>query len=138
MGRPVRGGATVGKGMDKSGIVLGRHAAEKRELAYKMRREMTPAEAVLWQRLRANRLDRLHFRRQQIIDGFIVDFYCHAAGLVIEVDGGPHEETAEYDAERDRILSARGLTVLRLPNERVLKDLGAVVREIREAARLPP
>jgi very-short-patch-repair endonuclease len=57
-----------------------------------------------WQHLRANQLNGLHFRRQQIIDGFIADFYCHVARLVIEVDGEIHQQQAEYDAERDRVL----------------------------------
>ena len=51
---------------------------------------MTPAEKILWQELRANKLG-VHFRRQQAIAGFIVDFYCHKAGLVVEVDGDIHD-----------------------------------------------
>jgi len=69
---------------------------------------MTRAERVLWQRLKAGRLQGWHFRRQQVIDGFIVDFYCHAAGLVLEIDGGVHEQQREYDTERDAVLLARG------------------------------
>jgi very-short-patch-repair endonuclease len=55
-----------------------------------LRHEMTLAECKLWERLRANRLEGFHFRRQQIIEPYIVDFYCHQAALVIEVDGGIH------------------------------------------------
>jgi very-short-patch-repair endonuclease len=51
---------------------------------------MTPAERILWQELRGNKLGA-HFRRQQIIAGFIVDFYCHKVALVIEVDGDVHD-----------------------------------------------
>jgi len=94
---------------------------------------MTPAEAILWERLRANRLRRLQFRRQQIIDGFIVDFYCHAAALVVEVDGDVHDEQQEYDEARDRVLQSRGLRVLRVRNERVMGDLQGVLREIARA-----
>lgn len=97
-------------------IVMGHHAAAKRERVRKMRREMTPAEAILWKYLRTNQLDGLHFRRQQVIDGFIADFYCHAARLVIEVDGEVHDQQPDYDAERDRILTARGLRILRFTN----------------------
>ena len=64
---------------------------EKLQRAKELRRDMTPAEKLLWQELRANKLG-VHFRRQQIIVGFIVDFYCHKAALVIEVDG----ETAKW------------------------------------------
>ena len=58
---------------------------------------MTPAEKILWNELRANKLG-VHFRRQQVIAGFIVDFYCHKAGLVVEVDGDIHDLQKEEDA----------------------------------------
>ncbi|MCD6334861.1 MAG: DUF559 domain-containing protein, partial [Candidatus Latescibacteria bacterium] len=74
------------------------------------------------------------FRRQQIIDGFIVDFYCHPAGLVVEVDGEIHKQQAAYDAERDRILSARGLRIVRIGNEEVNRDISGVLTRIAEYA----
>ena len=105
-------------------IVIGQKIEPvKVELAKEMRRQMTPAEKILWEHLRANRLHGLHFRRQQIIDGFIVDFYCHAASLVIEVDGKIHEQQIEYDLERDKILSARGLRLLRFENEEITEKI---------------
>lgn len=106
--------------------------------AKEMRSAMTPAERKLWNALRHNRLRGLHFRRQQIIGGFIVDFYCHAAALVVEVDGPIHETRAERDAERDRILTARGLRVLRFKNEQVMKDLEGVLEAISAAVALSP
>jgi very-short-patch-repair endonuclease len=72
------------------------------------RREMTPAEKMLWKELRGNKLG-VHFRRQQVIAGFIVDFYCHKAGLVIELDGSVHDEQIEEDAQRDKVLKEMGL-----------------------------
>ncbi|HCF30201.1 MAG TPA: restriction endonuclease, partial [Cyanobacteria bacterium UBA11049] len=80
-------------------------------------------EKILWHHLRTNKLNGLHFRRQQVIDGFIVDFYCHAAGVVIEVDGAVHLQQVEYDARRDQILSLRGLRILRITNEEVKHNL---------------
>jgi very-short-patch-repair endonuclease len=94
---------------------------------------MTPSERTLWAALRARGLDGLHFRRQQIIDGFIADFYCSAAGLVLEVDGPVHAAQAFQDAERDRILMARGLRVLRVSNNDVLHHLPATLRRISAA-----
>jgi very-short-patch-repair endonuclease len=91
---------------------------------------MTREERILWQSLRGNRLKGFHFRRQKIIDGFIVDFYCHKADLVVEVDGPIHETQAEYDTQRDRILSKRGLRILRVENESVRKDLSGVLAHI--------
>ncbi|MBD2500727.1 endonuclease domain-containing protein [Anabaena azotica] len=103
---------------------------DKIQIAKELRCQMTPEEKILWQHLRANRLHGLHFRRQQIIDGFIVDFYCHAAKLVIEVDGKIHEQQAEYDVERDKVLSARGLRLLRIKNEEVRQKLDQVLKLI--------
>jgi len=94
---------------------------------------MTQEEKILWQHLRANGLNGLHFRRQQIIDGFIADFYCHAARLVIEVDGEIHQQQTEYDAERDRVLLARGLRLLRIKNEEVRQNLNSVLMRIATA-----
>ena len=94
---------------------------------------------MLWQALRANRLRGLQFCRQQIIDGFIVDFYCHAAGLIVEVDGPIHEYQAGEDAERDQILTSRDLLVLRISNEEVRRDIVSVLSRIQALAaeRLP-
>src|SRR5438105_4830960 len=88
-------------------VVIGQIVDEaKVDLAKKFRREMTCAEKRLWQHLRANRLAGLHFRRQQVIDGFIVDFYCHSVRLIIELDGPVHEKQIESDRERDAALTA--------------------------------
>ncbi len=112
-------------------IVIGQKIkSDKLERAKEMRRQMTPAEKILWEHLLANRLHGLHFRRQQIIDGFIVDFYCHAASLVIEIDGKIHEEQIEYDLERDKVLTARGLRLLRFKNEEVIHEIEQVLVKI--------
>ena len=101
--------------------------------AKELRRDMTAPERRLWGRLRGNQLDGLHFRRQQVIDGFIVDFYCHSAGLIVEVDGGVHQQQRRYDAERDRVMCQRGLRVLRFSNDEVAGDLAAVLQRIAVA-----
>src|SRR5574341_1072598 len=98
--------------MPTRNIVVGQKVdATKLQRAKELRGGMTEAERMLWERLRGNRLRGFHFRRQQVIDGFIVDFYCHAAGLVVEVDGGVHAQRVGYDDERDGVLSRRGLRV---------------------------
>jgi very-short-patch-repair endonuclease len=109
-------------------IVIGQKInPDKMHRVKELRRQMTPAEKILWEYLRGNRLHGLHFRRQQILDGFIADFYCHAARLVIEIDGKIHEQQAEYDAERDKVLLARGLRLLRIKNEEVLQEIDRVL-----------
>src|SRR5215469_12232993 len=115
--------------VDKSKIVLGPHALEKRDLARQLRQRMTSSERRLWEKLRANRLGGLPFRRQQIIDGFIVDFYCHTAGLVVEVDGAVHQETIDYDKMRDTLIGTRGLCVLRFSNEAIEQEMETVLAQ---------
>lgn len=118
----------------RSSPIRERHSDEKRELARRLRAEQTPYEKLLWERLRRSQLAGLHFRRQQIIDGFIVDFYCHAAGLVIEIDGSVHEAQLQYDEERSRILAERGLAVIRFSNDEVESGLDDVLTRIIDYA----
>ena len=104
---------------------------EKLQRARDLRGEMTPTEKVLWQELRGNKLGP-HFRRQQVIAGFIVDFYCHSAGLVIELDGDIHQEQQEYDAGRDKILEKMGLHVVRFSNDDFLLNMPRVLIQVNE------
>jgi very-short-patch-repair endonuclease len=112
-------------------IVRGQHVTEgKVELANRLRREMTLAEKILWERLRRNSFG-VHFRRQQIIHGFVADFYCHAVALAIEADGAVHD--AAYDAERDAAFESHGIRVLRFKNDDIEKRVGWVLSEIKKA-----
>ena len=99
-----------------------------------MRKNLTPAENILWQRLRKKQFGGLRFRRQHPIGRFIVDFYCAEARLVVEVDGGVHDEPghAEYDEDRQRFLQALGLRVLRFSNAQVINETDAVLEVIAE------
>ena len=67
------------------------------EKAKVLRKNMTNAEKILWDRLKDNQVLNIRFRRQHPIDLFIADFYCHSARLVIELDGEIHKSQAEYD-----------------------------------------
>ena len=120
------GERTMGSGTDAKGWSLLRPRAQW------MRRAPTEAEARLWQRLRRGALG-VRFRRQVVIGRFIVDFYCAAARLVVEVDGGVHDGRRDIDDERDRVLQSRGVRVLRVRNEEVVDALDAVVETIRAA-----
>ena len=71
---------------------------DKLSAAKELRSNMTDAEHMMWEAVRRNSLDGLHFRRQHVIAGFIVDFYCHAARLIIEIDGPVNEEQRYHDA----------------------------------------
>ncbi|MFO0849768.1 MAG: tRNA lysidine(34) synthetase TilS [Gemmataceae bacterium] len=117
-------------------VVRGQPVAdEKLYRAKHLRREMTPAEAALWAKLRRNQLDGWHFRRQQVIAGFIADFYCEAAGLVVEVDGTVHDAQPQYDVARDRLFAEQGLAVLRVRNEEVLGRIDHVLGQIADVCR---
>ncbi|HLE72905.1 MAG TPA: endonuclease domain-containing protein [Anaerolineales bacterium] len=122
--------------MEKENIITGQKIDPgKLARAKELRRNMTPAEKRLWSVLRGNKLDGFHFRRQQIIDGLIVDFYCHKAGLVVEVDGPVHEIQKEYDQTRTDHLIDSGLAVLRFRNEEVMQELAGVLENIRATCR---
>ncbi|QSQ92884.1 endonuclease domain-containing protein [Acinetobacter indicus] len=97
-----------------------------------MRHTATDAEQLMWQLLRAKRFMNLKFRRQHVIQPYIVDFYCHEIGLVIELDGSQHgtDEGKEYDAERTKFLEALGLTVVRYWNHDVLGQTDVVLEHL--------
>ena len=122
--------------MEDGKIVLAHRQPEKQALARQMRRIMTPAEAVLWKGLRNNQLGGLHFRRQQVIEGFIVDFYCREGRLIIECDGAIHDSQLDYDQDRDLILSRNNLQVLRFSNSRIVSNLQSILAEIYTAAEI--
>ena len=98
--------------------------------ARRLRREMTDSERLLWARLRRNQINGLHFRRQHVLYGFIVDFYCMKMKLAIEVDGGIHNTQSEQDFIRDEILISHGIRVFRVTNERVASSIDNVILEI--------
>ena len=102
--------------------------------AKELRQNMTPAEKVLWQRLRNRQLDGFYFRRQHPIKYFIADFYCAEADLVIEVDGGIHNRPCvfEHDVNRTAELEKTGITIIRFTNEEVMNETENVIRKIRE------
>ncbi|WP_262904630.1 endonuclease domain-containing protein [Hymenobacter lucidus] len=101
-----------------------------------MRHEPTPAEELLWQRLRGNQLG-VKFRRQHSIDRFIADFVCLPHKLIVELDGAGHLEPnqAEYDKGRSGILAELGFHVLRFANDQALNETEKVLQAIK--ANLP-
>jgi very-short-patch-repair endonuclease len=100
-----------------------------------LRNHATPAERALWQMLKGRRLEGRKFRRQHSIGAFVLDFYCPAERLAVELDGAAHDDPARqaYDAERQRALEERGVRVLRFANRTVLKTPGVVLAAITEA-----
>jgi very-short-patch-repair endonuclease len=101
-------------------------------LAQKLRKNMTDAEKLLWPKVRMKQIAGLQFYRQAIIGDYIVDLYCPAAKLVVEIDGGQHYygEGQESDKVRDNQLICLGLKVLRFSNLDVLQNINAVLEQI--------
>ena len=112
---------------------------EKLSFAKQLRHEMTPPERRLWAAIRRNAVDGFHFRRQQVIGDYVVDFYCASAKLTIELDGGAHDDQEKYDEARDRTIARLGVRVVRIPNAAMLDVEAAVgcIRRILRTCRRP-
>jgi very-short-patch-repair endonuclease len=100
----------------------------------KLRRNLTPAEARLWSFLQGSLLEGRKFRRQHSVGPYILDFYCPAERLCIELDGNAHfsERAYEYDTTRTEYLRSVGITVLRFENRNVFENTEGVLEEIRK------
>lgn len=101
--------------------------------AYELRKEMTDAERKLWSKLRNKQLGGMRFRAQHPVGPYILDFYCPAAKLAVEVDGEIHDKQQEQDLARTEHLSRYGYSVVRCTNEEVLNKLEIVLERIRQA-----
>jgi very-short-patch-repair endonuclease len=98
-----------------------------------LRKNLTEEESLLWSKVREKQVNNLLFYRQKPLGGYIVDFYCPKAKLVIEVDGSKHftSEAKEYDKVRDEYLRNMALTVLRFTNDEVVNNMENVLEEIK-------
>ena len=106
----------------------------------RLRRQMAPPEALIWQLLRSSPAG-IKFRRQYAIGPYVADFYCPSAKLVIEIDGNTHafEPQAEHDARRDKLITSYGVRIFRIAASDVMRDATSVASAIVEtcAARRP-
>ncbi len=106
-----------------------------RSKARELRRNATDAERILWSELRDHRLNGIGFRRQVPIKNYIADFACHAAKLVVELDGGQHfsDRSKPADAARTAVIEARGFRVLRFSNHEMMTNRAGVLETIAAA-----
>jgi very-short-patch-repair endonuclease len=104
------------------------------EYAKQNRVNSTPAESALWEELRNKKLKGFKFRRQHPVGIFILDFYCHAAKLAIEIDGEYHLEQEQqiYDRARTELLNQAGIKELRFTNQDILTNLPSVLETITQ------
>ncbi len=112
-----------------------RVSSKLRSNARALRKNSTDAERLLWAALRDHRLNGASFRRQVPIQNFIADFVCHAAKLVVELDGGRHfsDRAEKRDATRSAVIEAQGFKVLRFSNQDVMTNRAGVVETIASA-----
>jgi len=115
-----------------------------------LRKNMTKAEAIVWQKLRCKQLENCKFRNQYSVDRFVLDFYSPEIKLAIEIDGESHfqQGVAQYDEERQIFIESAGIKFLRFTNKDVYENLNSVletiayrIRDLRGcylADRLPP
>ena len=101
-----------------------------KSLARKLRQQATDAERMLWKYLRAHRMAGYKFRRQVVIEPYIVDFVCLEARLIVEADGGQHLEQVEGDLKRSVFLESLGYKVMRFWNHEILGDIHTVLERI--------
>ena len=143
--QPTSDSSLKGRGVDSFASVWGAHTADStqynllKQNALANRKAPTEAEEIMWSLLKGNNLG-LHFRRQHIILDYIVDFICLDKGLVIELDGGYHNDLQqkEYDEQRTAHLQRLGYTELRFTNEELLCSPDAVIARIKGvASKLP-
>jgi very-short-patch-repair endonuclease len=102
-----------------------------------LRNNLTPAEAKLWQLLKGKQCAGRKFRRQHSIGPYIVDFFCYAEDLIIEVDGSIHDDSIQKlnDSQRDQYLRKHGYQILRVKNEDVLQNPKRVLKAIKDHFR---
>lgn len=120
--------------MKSSGLIRRQYLTDgKLHQARELRKRMTSAEKILWQYLRKNQLG-FKFRRQQIVEGFIVDFFCEKAMLTIEIDGLIHQTKGQrkIDELRRKVFEAKGLKEIRFKNEEIEENIDLVISEIRK------
>jgi very-short-patch-repair endonuclease len=102
-----------------------------------LRRVMTPQEKILWSQLRARRFAGFKFRRQMWLAGYVADFACAEAKLVVEADGSQHADAAAYDDARAAAFARLGWRTLRFWNNEIAEDLDGVLEAIRAALPSP-
>jgi very-short-patch-repair endonuclease len=108
---------------------------QKIRFARELRHTATAAERLLWKHLRLRNIEGYKFRRQYPIGEFVADFACLEAMLVIEVDGGQHADSEEYDLRRTKTIEAQGFRVLRFWNNEVLGNIDGVLQSISAGVR---
>jgi methionine--tRNA ligase beta chain len=139
---PSPASAGEGRGEGNNVQITSRVPTSLIELARKLRKDQTDTEELLWQLLRNRQLENAKFRRQHPVTfndhKFILDFYCEDAKLVIELDGSQHADQHTKDMERDRLLAANGIRVMRFWNNEIFTRTESVLEMIAQGLSIAP
>jgi len=103
----------------------------KKRFARYLRKDATKTEKIMWELLRRRKFTGLKFRRQHVIEGFVLDFYCHELRLGIEIDGSIHAKRKDYDQIRQEIIESEGITIIRFTNKEILKNKKLVLEKLK-------
>ena len=104
----------------------------KKTFARRLRKEQTKAEKVVWELLRNRKFKKHKFRRQHVIEGFVLDFYCNELKLGIEVDGGIHLKRKDYDELRQEAIESKGIYIVRVTNKEIKEDKRSVLKKLEK------
>ena len=110
----------------------------KKIFSRRLRKEQTAAEKIIWEQLRKRKFNNFKFRRQHVIEGFVLDFYCHELKLGIEVDGGIHLRRKNYDALRQELIEAKGITIIRVSNLEISENKKALLNKLKDVIEPTP
>ncbi len=108
---------------------------KKKIFSRALRNESTPQERKVWDALRDRRFMKLKFRRQHVVEGFVVDFFCNQLKLAIEIDGAVHSLQQDYDELRQQLIESEGIRFIRVTNDEIDNDMKILTDKIRELMR---
>jgi len=103
----------------------------KKIFARTLRKRQTISEKIFWELIRDRKFMDLKFRRQHVIEGFVLDFYCHEIKLGIEIDGEIHKRRKDYDRIRQAIIESEGITILRVTNKQISDNKRSIINKMK-------
>jgi very-short-patch-repair endonuclease len=106
---------------------------KKKIFARTLRKEQTKAEKIVWELIRSRKFMNLKFRRQHVIEGFVLDYYCHEQKLGIEIDGGIHLKRKDYDRLRQEVIESEDINIIRITNKEIAKNKRSILDKIKKA-----
>jgi len=104
----------------------------KKAFARTLRKDSTKAEKLAWELLRDRKFKDYKFRRQHVIEGFVLDFYCHELKLGVEIDGKIHLKRKDYDRLRQEIIESEGINIIRITNKELLNKKRSILEKIEK------